>query len=122
LTGKRYVLMDRDSNFGSAFRSALEEEGVVPVRLLPRSLDLNPHIERFHLSMKSEYLSKMIFFSEKMLRNAVRQYLEHHHTARNCQSLGNRIIDPGEEVGRSEGEIVCDERFGGILRYYHHVA
>ena len=122
LTGKRYILMDRDSNFSSAFRSALEEEGVVPVRLPPRSPDLNPHIERFHLSIKSECLEKMIFFSEKMLRNAVRQYLEHYHTARNHQSLGNRIIEPGEEVGRSEGEIVCDERLGGMLRYYRRAA
>lgn len=54
LTGKRYVLMDRDANFSSAFRSALEEEGAVPVRLPPRSSNLTPHIERFHLSVKSE--------------------------------------------------------------------
>jgi hypothetical protein len=33
--------------------------------------------------------------------------------------LENRIIDPGEEVGRTEGEIVCHERLGGLLRYYH---
>ncbi len=122
LTGKRYVLLDRDSNFGRAFRSALEEEGVVPVRVPPRSPNLNPHIERFHLSIKSECLSKMVFFGEKMLRNAVRQYLEHYQRARNHQSLGNRIIDPGEEVGRSDGEIVCDERLGGMLRYYRRAA
>gem|GEM_PF-2472595 len=36
--------------------------------------------------------------------------------------LKNRIIDPGKEVGRSEGEIVCDERLGGLLRYYRRAA
>ena len=122
LTGKRYILIDRDSNFSGAFRSALEEEDVKSVRLPPRSPNLNPHIERFHLSIKSECLSKMVFFGEKMLRNAVLQYLEHYHTARNHQGLENRIIDPGEEVGRSEGEIVCDERLGGLLRYYRRAA
>ena len=122
LTGKRYVLMDRDSNFSHAFRSALEAEGVTCVRLPPRSPNLNPHLERFHLSAKSECLSKMILFGEKMLRNAVQEYLAHYHTARNHQGLENRIIDPGEEVGRAEGEIVCDERLGGLLRYYRRAA
>ena len=64
----------------------------------------------------------MIFFGEKMLRYAVRQYIAHYHTARNHQGLENRIIDPGEEVGRIGGEIVCDVRLGGILRYYRRAA
>ena len=122
LTGKRYLLMDRDSNFSSAFRSALEEEGVKSVRLPPKSPNLNPHLERFHLSVKSECLSRMIFFGEKMLRRAVREYLDHYHQERNHQSLENRIIEPGEEVGHTEGEIVCNERLGGILRYYRRAA
>ena len=36
--------------------------------------------------------------------------------------LANRLIDPGEGVGEVAGEIVCDERLGGILRYYHRKA
>ena len=58
LTGKRYVLMDRDSNFSSAFRTILEDAGVKPVRLPARSPNLNSHLERFHLSLKSECLDK----------------------------------------------------------------
>ena len=61
----------------------------------------------------------MIFFGEKSLRNAVRQYLEHYHAERNHQGLENRIIEPGEEVGRCEGTIECRERLGGMLRYYY---
>ena len=57
-----------------------------------------------------------------MLSRAVREYLAHYHTARNHQGLGNRIIDSGKEVGCSEGEIVCDERLGGTLRYYRRAA
>jgi hypothetical protein len=65
---------------------------------------------------------KMLFFGEKMLRRAVQEYLAHYHPARNHQGLENRIIDQGEEVGRIEGEIVCDERPGGLLRYYYRDA
>ena len=59
----------------------------------------------------------MIFFGETSLRNAVRQYLDHYHVERNHQSLQNRIIEPGEEVGRRDGVVQCQERLGGILRY-----
>jgi len=60
----------------------------------------------------------MIFFGENMLRTAVGQFLEHYHEERNHQGLDNKIIAPRDEVGRSQGEIECRERLGGLLRYY----
>jgi hypothetical protein len=45
--------------------------------------------------------------------------ISHYHAERNHQALGNRLIDPGDEVGRTTGEIACRERLGGILRYYY---
>jgi len=42
--------MDRDDNFSSAFRTVLEVAGVEPVRLPPKSPNLNAHLERFHLT------------------------------------------------------------------------
>ena len=92
------------------------------VRLPPRSPNLNPHIERFIRSIKDESLLRMILFGENMLRNAVRQFLAHYHTERNHQSLNNKIIQPGDEVGRPEGDVQCRERLGGMLRYYYREA
>jgi len=114
--------MDRDTKFTEAFRTILEDEGVESVRLPPRSPNLNPHIERFIRSVKDESLSRMIFFGENMLRNALRQYLVHYQAERNHQGLGNRLIEPGDEVGRRDGEIQCHERLGGILSYYYRDA
>jgi putative transposase len=122
LLGIRYLLMDRDSTFCAAFRSILESGGVEPVRLPPKSPNLNSHLERFHLSLKSECAERMIFFGETMLRNAVREYLVHYHSERNHQGLENRILTPGEEVGRVAGTIQCRERLGGLLKYYHREA
>ncbi|HIE95916.1 MAG TPA: hypothetical protein EYG03_17860 [Planctomycetes bacterium] len=122
LKDKKYVLMDPDSNFSSAFRGVLEGADVCPVRLPPRSPNLNSHLERFHLSIKSECLSRMIFFGEKSLRRAVTNYLEHHHVERNHQGLGNEIIEPGAEVGAVAGKIECRERLGGVLNYYYRDA
>ncbi len=75
-------------------------------------------------SIKDECLSRMIFFGENALRNAVRQFLEHYHAERNHQGLENRLVDPGgEEVGRDVGATVhCRERLGGLLRYYYRDA
>ena len=122
LKDKRYVLIDRDSNFSQAFRTVLEQADVEPVRLPARSPNLNAHIERFHLSIKSECLSRLIFFGESMLRNAVREYLQHYHGERNHQSLNNELIDGGQEVGCNAGNIQCRERLGGQLRYYYRDA
>ena len=47
LNGKRYILMDRDAKFSAAYRSILGDAGVAPVRLPPRSPNLNAHQERF---------------------------------------------------------------------------
>ena len=122
LNGKRYLIMDRDTKFTDAFRKILKDEGVESVRLPPRSPNLNPHLERFMKSLKDETLEKMIFFGEKMLRTAIRQFLAHYHAERNHQGLGNQLIDPGEEVGQSLGEVQCRERLGGLLRYYYRDA
>ena len=70
--------MDRDANFSQAFRAILKQADVEPVQLPARSSDLNSHLERFHLSIKSECLSRMIFFGEQTLRWAVK-YLTHYH-------------------------------------------
>jgi putative transposase len=64
----------------------------------------------------------MIFFGDRSLRNAVQQYLEYFHAERNHQGLTNKIIEPGEEVGRLEGKIECRERLGGMLKYYYRPA
>jgi len=41
---------------------------------------------------------------------------------RNHQGLDNRLIEPGEEVGSTDGEVACRERLGGMLRYYYRKA
>ena len=114
--------MDRDTKFSEAFRSTLEQASVRTIRLPPRSPDLNPHIERFMRSLKDECLHRIIFFGERSLRNAVREFLVHYHGERNHQGLDNQLIESSDEVGCTTGEIACRERLGGMLRYYYRRA
>ena len=123
LRGKCYLLMDRDTKFCESFRDIVETAGVKPVRLPPQSPNLNAHLERYFRSLKEQCLSKMIFFGENSLLNAVHQFVDYHyHSERNHQGLGNQIIDPGDEVGRNEGDVQCRERLGGLLKYYYRDA
>ncbi len=122
LADKKHLLMDRDANFSSAFREVLETGDVKPMRLPLKTPNLNSHLERFHLSIKSECLDRMIFFGEHSLRRAVKSYLEHFHGERNHQGLDNKLIEPDEGVGDIAGKIECRERLGGLLRYYHRAA
>jgi hypothetical protein len=82
----------------------------------------NPNIERFMRSVKEECLDRMIFFGERAVQTALADFLGHYHAERNHQGLGNRLIEPSEEVGRTTGAVLCRERLGGMLRYYYRKA
>ncbi len=114
--------MDRDANFSYAFRTILEEGGAEPVRLPPKSPNLNAHLERYFRSLKSESLDQMIFFGENSLRRAVGSFVKHYHEERNHQGLDNKIIAPNDEVITITSKIECGERLGVILKYYHRAA
>jgi hypothetical protein len=45
-----------------------------------------------------------------------------YHEERPHQGLQNRLIQPGAEANRSQGEVECRNRLGGMLRYYHREA
>jgi len=122
LQDKRFVLMDRDGIFCPTFRHILSSEEAQPLLLPPRSPNLNTYMERFIKSIKSECLSRMIFFGDKSLRRAVREFIAHYHAERNHQGLDNKLIDPNHKVGSCDGSISCRERLGGMLKYYYREA
>jgi putative transposase len=77
--------------------------------------------ERFVRSIKRECLGKLVLLGESHLRTAVREYVAHYHTERNHQGLDGRLIaSPASASGA--GPIVCRERIGGLLRFYHRQA
>ena len=118
----RYLILDRDSTYTEAFRDLLKQAGIKVVRLPARSPNLNAYAERFVRTIKESCLDRMIFFGERSLRNAIREFLNHYHHERNHQGLENRLIDPLHGIGSLEGKVACRERLGGMLRYYYRDA
>jgi putative transposase len=94
LVGKRYLLVDRDPLYTTAFRELLRSAGVTPLRLPPSSPNLNAYAERFVRSIKSECLDKLVLLGENHLCTAVREYVAHYHIERNHQGIEGRLIEP----------------------------
>ncbi len=64
-------------------------------------------------------------FGEKHLRHIVAEYADHYNRERPHQALGNRPLgDPVDPAAPPSpaGEVVCDERLGGLLRHYRRAA
>jgi transposase InsO family protein len=122
LNRTRYLIHDRDPLFTEAFRELLKPSGVKTVKLPARSPDLNAHAERFVLSIKSECLAQIIPLGERHLRKAVKEYTEHYHLERNHQGLNNELIEKPRDEPQLDGVVECQERLGGVLKYYYRRA
>jgi transposase InsO family protein len=97
--------------------------GVNPIKLHPRSPNLNAHAERWVRSVKEEALSKLILFGEGALRKVLNEYGTHYYQERNHQGKGNGLLVPLASAGHSEGNLICArERLGGLLKYYYQKA
>jgi hypothetical protein len=124
LHGQRYLLHDRDTKFCPAFLNVMESAGVRSIALPPHSPNLNAFAERWVRSVKEECLSKLILFGETSLRSAVTEYIAHFHAERNHQGKGNHLLFPRRAFGGTGNRkgVRCDERLGGLLKYYHREA
>jgi len=119
----RILLCDRDTKFTDRFRQVLEAAGVATVLTPYRAPNCNSFAERFVRSIKAECLDRMIVFGIGALRRAIAEYVEHYHTERPHQGLGNKVIartsiprpTPLEDIRR-------DDRLGGLLRHYRSAA
>lgn len=119
LAEAKYLIHDRDVKYTAQFDAILKGSGVKPVKLPPFSPNLNSFSERFVLSLKSECLDKFIPIGERSLRRAVKNYLEHYHSERNHQGIGNCIPFPEGQFGSREGKLKTKQRLGGLLKYYY---
>ncbi len=126
-TPAQYLILDRDSKFTTDFAKTLEAGGVELLRSAPRCPNMNAFAERFVLSIKSECLDHFIAFGEDHLRYLCDQYLTYYNRERPHQGLDNQPLPEasGEApatLAFPTGEVVCEERLGGLLKHYHRAA
>jgi hypothetical protein len=115
LKNKKYVIHDRDRLYTDVFLAMLKAGGIEPIKSMPLAPNFSPFIERFIRSIKSECLDRMLIFGEAHLRYCISEFIKHYHTERAHQGLDNNIIEPPPQ---GAGDIVCQERLGGLLKFY----
>ena len=120
LKGSTHLIMDRDAKFTKRFRDVLNDNGVKPLLLPPRSPNLNAFAERFVLTIQAECLDQLIFFGQASLEHAIRQFLIHYNAERNHQGIQNQLLAPAPTASR--GRVLRRSRLGGLLNYYHRRA
>jgi hypothetical protein len=122
LKGTGYLIVDRDPLYTEQFRSILASTGTELLRLPPSSPNLNAYAERFVRSIREECLLRIIPLGERHLRHVISEYVEHFHTERNHEGLGDAIPVPTGIPANQTGAIVRRERLGGMLSYYYREA
>jgi len=120
LTGKRFLIIDRDAIFSPRFKSILRGSGVEMLLTAYQAPNMNAYAERFVRSIKSECLDQMIFLGRESLDRAIAEYAGHYHGERSHQGIGNEIVSGA--ASQSEGIVEIRERLGGLLKYYYRRA
>jgi transposase InsO family protein len=120
LTGKRFLVIDRDGIFSPRFKAVVENTGVEILLTAYQAPNMNAHAERFVRSIKSECLDRMIFLGQESLDRAIAEYAAHYRDERSHQGIGNEMISGTK--AQSIGSVEVSERLGGLLSYYHRLA
>ena len=120
LTGRHFLVLDRDAKFSPKFKSILMASGVEILLTAYQAPNMNAYAERFVRSIKSECLDRMIFLGRESLVRSIAEYAAHYHDERSHQGIGNLLISRAEAQG--EGAVKTRERLGGLLKYYHRRA
>jgi len=113
------LLRDGDGKFICRFDEFLALDGVRVLKIPARSPDLNAYAERWVQSFKFECLNHFVVFGESHLRYIIREYLTYYNTLRPHQGVDNNCLVESGEKPSAKGEVLCDERLGGMLRHYY---
>jgi putative transposase len=117
-----HLIHDRDPLYTHIFTEILESSGAHPVKLPPRSPNLNAYAERFVRSIKEECLHRVVILGESHLRLLIREYTEHYHLERNHQGLDHRLLVRAPPPTDLDADVLRRERIGGLLNYYYREA
>ena len=118
----RQLIHDRDPLYTRVFGEILTSGDVGPIRLPPKSPNLNAYAERFVRSIKEECLHRVVPLGEGHLRLIVHEYVEHYQRERNHQGLDNQLLQRPPPPVRADADVQRRPRLGGLLSFYYREA
>jgi putative transposase len=117
-TAPSYLLRDRDSIYGDAFRHRLKGMGITEVLTAPHSPWQNPFAERLIGSVRRECLDHVVVLGERHLRRILAAYFAYDHRARPHLSLDKDAPDSRPIAPPGSGMIVSVPEVGGLHHRY----
>ena len=121
-TAPRFLLRDRDRNYGEVFRETVAGLGIEEVLCAPRSPWQNAYAERVIGSIRRECLDHVIVVHESGLRRVLRSYFEYYASSRTHLSLEKDAPIPRAVQPPELGRVVELPEVGGLHHRYERRA
>jgi putative transposase len=118
----RYLLRDRDGNYGELLRKTASSMDIDEVLTAPRSPWQNPYCERLIGSICRECLDHVIIVSEQGLRRTLRSSFEYYERSRTHLSLGKDSPVHRPIQSPVLGEVIELPQVGGLHHRYERRA
>jgi putative transposase len=117
---KHYMIRDRDSIYGSEFRSRIQSLGIREAVTAPRSPWQNAFVERAIGSIRRECLDHVVVLGRRHLRCRLKSYVDYYHRSRTHLALAKDAPLPRGVMPR--GEIIALPQVGGLHYRYERRA
>jgi transposase InsO family protein len=117
-TAPAYLLRDRDTIYGHAFRQRVKGMQIREILTAPRSPWQNPFAERLIGSVRRECLDHVLVLSERHLRRVLTRYFAYYHGARTHLSLEKDAPDTRPIERPAMGKVVPIPEVGGLHHRY----
>lgn len=119
-TVPKFLLRDRDGDYGKRFRARLKAMGIEEVLIAPRSPSQKPYSERLNGSIRRECLDHIIAFNERHLRRVLKSYIDDYDRWRTHLSL--EMDSPSGRKIQAKGKVVAAPQVGGLHHRYEREA
>ncbi|MGI5135527.1 MULTISPECIES: integrase core domain-containing protein [unclassified Streptomyces] len=123
-----YLIRDRDAKFPALFDQILGAAGIQTVLTGVRIPRMNAFMERWVQTCRHELLDRTLIWNEHHLRQALRQFEQHHNAHRPHQAMNQAaplraVPEPIADLGQiSRLDIRRRDRIGGVVHEYWHAA
>jgi putative transposase len=123
LSGRRFLIGDRDTKFSAAFNEVFTSEGLRVLRTPVRAPQANAYAERWVGTVRRNCLDWILIFWRRHLETVLTNYLKHYNTHRPHRALEARApnaphtrqypspSNPGFRINRRD-------RLGGVIHEY----
>ena len=117
-----YLLRDRDSIYGTYFRTRVKGMGIREVITARKSPWQNPYAERVIGSIRRECLDHLIILGDQHLRRILKDYMAYYNHCRPHLSLDRNAPLLRDVEPPSRGQVVAIPKVGGLHHLYTRAA